>query len=294
MVLPGDGCFVSLDYVGPHRNQYAPAAWEQVWAVNQRLPASLRQDLRYPRLQEMLAANPTEAVHSELVVETFHRYFTVGQFTPLGGAIAYPLLTGNTGMHEALDGRARSMWIDRILEADDEFLALYPGSSLFAYFTGSPKKSVLQETEQLSAWESEEVDREQRAAANGGRYYDQGGTGDCAEHFGLRGEGERRARCAAPTRCSRRSHCCSRASCTRRSVGSSTPIGCDEREPTAVLPPSSDECAEYSAGDRAKGLPGPAGTHRSHCNTPRRRRRVNSPECGRSAGSSPGDHRAAT
>ncbi len=38
----------------------------------------------------------------------------------------------------------------------------------------SPKKSVLHETEQLSAWESEEVDREQRAAANGGRYYHQG------------------------------------------------------------------------------------------------------------------------
>ena len=37
-LLPEDGWFLSLDYVGPHRNQYTPAAWERAWSVNNELP----------------------------------------------------------------------------------------------------------------------------------------------------------------------------------------------------------------------------------------------------------------
>ena len=102
-LLPEDGWFVSFDYIGPHRNQYRPSAWEAAWQLNEKIPSALRQDLRYPHLPTMLADDPTEAIHSELIVETFHRYFTVGQFTPLGGAIAYPLLTHNSKMWEAQD-----------------------------------------------------------------------------------------------------------------------------------------------------------------------------------------------
>jgi len=173
-VLPDDGWFVCFDYVGPHRNQYTPEAWEELWAVNRRLPASLRQDLRYPHLPTMLATDPTEAIHSELILDTFHRYFTVGEHTPLGGAIAYPLLTHNTRLFEATDAAGQSACVDRILEADDRFLAAHPDSSLFAYFSGTPDKSVLAQAERLSVWEAEEDERERWAAANGGEYYVRG------------------------------------------------------------------------------------------------------------------------
>ena len=42
-LLPEDGCFLSMDYVGPHRNQYTSAAWERAWSVNDELPAQVRQ-----------------------------------------------------------------------------------------------------------------------------------------------------------------------------------------------------------------------------------------------------------
>ena len=101
---PDDGWFVSFDYVGPHRNQYRLDAWEEAWQeLNHELPEALRQDLVYPPIPVMLMVDPTEAVHSELIVETFRRYFSEGQFTALGGAIAYPLLTHNTRMFEAAD-----------------------------------------------------------------------------------------------------------------------------------------------------------------------------------------------
>jgi SAM-dependent methyltransferase len=172
-VLPDDGWFVSFDYVGPHRNQYSLDAWEEAWKVNQELPAALRQDMVYPPIHVMLVIDPTEAIHSELILETYHRYFDNAQFTPLGGAIAYPLLTHNARMFAA-DEAERARWIDRILQVDDRYLSTHPDSSLFAYFAGTPKKEVLQKDALLADWEAEEVERERLAQENGGEYYDCG------------------------------------------------------------------------------------------------------------------------
>ena len=66
-----------MDYVGPHRNQYTSAAWERAWSINDELPAQVRQIMTYPDLPTMLRDDPTEAIHSELIVETLHRYFHV-------------------------------------------------------------------------------------------------------------------------------------------------------------------------------------------------------------------------
>jgi SAM-dependent methyltransferase len=172
-VLADDGWFVSFDYVGPHRNQYSLDAWEVAWKVNQELPVALRQDMVYPPIHVMLVVDPTEAIHSELILETYHRYFDNAQFTPLGGAIAYPLLTHNARIFAA-DEAERGPWIDRILQVDDRYLSTHPDSSLFAYFAGTPRKEVLQKDTLLAAWEAEEVERERLAQENGGEYYDRG------------------------------------------------------------------------------------------------------------------------
>jgi SAM-dependent methyltransferase len=173
-ILPEDGWFVSYDYVGPHRNQYAPDAWETAWSLNQQMPEVLRQDMLYPHLPTMLVTDPTEAIHSELIIDTFERYFTVRELTPVGGAVAYPLLTHNKALFGVLDAPETVEWVDRILTADDQFLVTHPGSTLFAYFAGTPDKSVLGQTDTLAHWEAEEVERERRAAENGGEYYERG------------------------------------------------------------------------------------------------------------------------
>jgi SAM-dependent methyltransferase len=170
--LPEDGWFVNLDYVGPHRNQYRLDAWESLTSLNRQLPESLRQTLIYPPLPVALVVDPTEAVHSELVLEIFRRYFREAEYTPLGGAIAYPLLTHNAPMWNATDEVERARWIGRILEADDVFLAEHPESTLFAYFAGQPKKDVLLQRDKLDEWSAEEIQREQRAREHGGEYYE--------------------------------------------------------------------------------------------------------------------------
>jgi SAM-dependent methyltransferase len=170
-LLPEDGWFLSFDYVGPHRNQYSSAAWERAWALNKESPEGLRQSMDYPHVPTMVQIDPTEAIHSELIVETLHRYFHVERFVPLGGAVAYPLLTHNERLFACDDSAAQAAWVDQVLRVDEEFLAEHPDSTLFAYAVATPNKEALTRAADLATWEREETAREDEARANGGVYY---------------------------------------------------------------------------------------------------------------------------
>jgi SAM-dependent methyltransferase len=169
-LLPEDGWLVSFDYVGPHRNQYPWEAWSEADRVNELLPLAVRQHLQYPHLPTMLATDPTEAIHSELILETMRRYFHVHELRPLGGAIAYPLLTHNAAF-AAASASVQEAAMATILEADDAYLAAEPESSLFAYAAAQPDKSSLLDTSSLARWADEEDEREREAEAAGGHYY---------------------------------------------------------------------------------------------------------------------------
>jgi SAM-dependent methyltransferase len=172
-LLPEDGWFISFDYVGPHRNQYSIHAWDQAWRLNQTLPENVRQSMDYPLVDLFVQIDPTEAVHSELIVETLQRYFHVSEYVPLGGALAYPLLTHNSQLFSAnVDSHEREYWGQLVLDRDTEYLTQNPESSLFAYFTAQPNKSVLSNHEELEALELRENMREARAAEGDGTYYD--------------------------------------------------------------------------------------------------------------------------
>ena len=172
-LLPEDGWFISYDYVGPHRNQYSLSAWDQAWQLNQEIPENLRQKMDYPLRDLCVVVDPTEAVHSELIVETLQRYFRVEDFVPLGGALAYPLLTHNSQLFATdVNPQEREQWGQFVLDRDAEYLASNPESSLFAYCAAQPDKKVLSDHAKLTEWERVEDAREQRAAENGLQYYD--------------------------------------------------------------------------------------------------------------------------
>lgn len=164
--------FVSFDYVGPHRNQYSYDAWRKASEVNSALPPALQQHMIYPSLATMIHDDPTEAIHSELIVETLHRYFDVTRAVPLGGAIAYPLLTHNRRLFEHSNEGERQKWSEYILSVDDDYLQANPESSLFAYLEARPAKQTLSDPERLATWSRAEKIREEEAALNRGYYYD--------------------------------------------------------------------------------------------------------------------------
>ena len=169
-LLPDDGWFVNFDYVGPHRNQYDYDVWQAVGELNDELPDSVRQELRYPHLPTVIVDDPTEAVHSELILETFQRYFTMDDRADVGGALAYPLLFGHQRLL-LMPHDQRRRFLARIIEADELWLKGHPDGTLFAYFAGHPRKDVLRQHTLREAWLAEEEVREQAAAENGGEYY---------------------------------------------------------------------------------------------------------------------------
>jgi SAM-dependent methyltransferase len=167
--LSNDGLFVNWDYIGPHRNQYTARQWEAAQLVNAELPVELRQEMRYPDIDTMLAVDPTEAVHSELIVSTQERYFDIVNFRPLGGAIGYLLLTHNLPFYEQPLNVVED-WVRFVMDADERFLESNPDQSLFAYFIAR-KKNVAPSADDLRRWTADEESRERTAVSNGGEYY---------------------------------------------------------------------------------------------------------------------------
>jgi SAM-dependent methyltransferase len=169
-VLQPSGLLIGYDYTGPHRNQYPWADWAEMIRVNHALPARFQADLRYPHMPTMLATDPTEAVHSELILEVCRRYFSFLELRPLGGAIAYQLLYQNQALHAEQDSLEGRRVIAELIERDQEYTANDPTKSYFNFWVAQPKSNVLQNTAQLEVWSREEREREEKALSNGHRY----------------------------------------------------------------------------------------------------------------------------
>lgn len=182
-ILEPDGVLVSWDYVGPHRNQYRAREWEAAWEVNLRLPEAARQTMIYPLLPAMIAGDPTEAIHSELILPVMERYFAFEHRRDLGGGIGYLLLTHNEGLH-ALPAAEAEPHVRAVMDADTELLAADPSSSLFVYAIARPRPGALDDADRLAAWSAEEEAREDRAAAAGGIYYPRTAVAALAEPLG--------------------------------------------------------------------------------------------------------------
>ncbi len=170
-VIKKDGVFLNYDYVGPHRNQYSITQWQSIFQVNQQLPSHCRQELDYPHLPTMLATDPSEAVHSELILPTMRHYFDITLFKPIGGALAYPLLTHNARLQKAPKRDVRRS-VQTIMAADAEYHAAFPEHTMFAYWVARPNWPILNDQAKLQTLQKAEDKREQSAKKRQGHYYE--------------------------------------------------------------------------------------------------------------------------
>jgi SAM-dependent methyltransferase len=167
-LLGPDGVLFCWDYCGPSRNQYPLETWLAIWELNQQLPEPYRKQLRYPHLNTMLAIDPTEAVHSDLVIEHIRRYFSIDYMNPTGGLLAYEILTENPGCHQP--GDRSDAVINQVLAADEASVNERGMDGSLFYFALALPASVPRDEDVLYAWTEQEEQREQVAHANGGRY----------------------------------------------------------------------------------------------------------------------------
>jgi SAM-dependent methyltransferase len=164
------GYLVSYDYVGPERNQYPWEMWAAIIELWNQLPTEFRTEMQYPHLPTMLQVDPTEAIHSNMILPTLARYFDIIEERPLGGALAYSLLHQNIGLYRAVQEGRDDGWLQRIIDADQEFTRGEVERSFFVYTVAKPKKDVLAQHAELQQWSDEENFREMAARKTGGRY----------------------------------------------------------------------------------------------------------------------------
>jgi hypothetical protein len=89
----------------------------------------------------MLATDPSEAVHSELILPTTDRYFDRIYHKKIGGALAYEILTFNSNFWQCNE-QERVFYINFLLDKD-EFYTKNTNISFFDYFICCPKKNYL-------------------------------------------------------------------------------------------------------------------------------------------------------
>ncbi|MDA1079989.1 MAG: class I SAM-dependent methyltransferase [bacterium] len=134
-----DGIFVNFDYVGPQRNQYSRSHWNKILAFNDSLPQQARNDnLQYPHLATMLHTDPTEAIHSDLIISTMKRHFALLEQHDTNGGLAYHLLTHNSKIFAVAPQRRKPI-VRRILVADKKLTENNEVPVLFSYFIAGPK-----------------------------------------------------------------------------------------------------------------------------------------------------------
>jgi len=117
----------------------------------------------------MVLDDPTEAIHSELIIESVSRYFDIVERHDTGGGIAYELLTHNPKLKD-VPADELDVHIEKILALDKEYTGLKRVPPLFSYFIAKPRKSVLSGKTKLEYYQKEEDLREEKARKRHGVY----------------------------------------------------------------------------------------------------------------------------
>lgn len=137
--LKPHGFMFNEEYVGPSRNQYTDEHVEIMKKINEKLPEHLqtKYDLR-PNI-ENFRVEPTEAIHSDRIIQTFEKYFDIVYQRNLNGGIAYQILWNNVEhfMNE-LDKEA-AKGLKMLLEEDYKLSENGQIPILFWYGVGIPK-----------------------------------------------------------------------------------------------------------------------------------------------------------
>lgn len=98
---PG-GVFHLNEFVGPDRFQWTDAQLDHLNAFCEALPeryrrlasGQVRPPVIRPTIEQMIAADPSEAIRSSAIIETVRRHFRVMELRELGGALLHIGLSG--------------------------------------------------------------------------------------------------------------------------------------------------------------------------------------------------------
>ena len=117
--LKNNGLMFSEEYVGPARNQYSDEHLNLMMEVMSDLPEKYRtkvKSLRPPL--ENFRVEPSEAIHSDLILPLIPKYFDIVYQRNLNGGIAYQILHNNIDEFEDTGNPESEKWLDYLLRHD--------------------------------------------------------------------------------------------------------------------------------------------------------------------------------
>ena len=145
---PG-GVFHLHEYVGPTRFQWTDAQLKLANLFLDSLPPRLRRQpngelkevLRRPTIEEMIAADPSEAVRSAELVGALAPYFDIVEHRPLGGALAHIALGGIAQNFDPASPEDNAI-LQRLFVTENAAMASGAIGSDFVTITAIPKPAT--------------------------------------------------------------------------------------------------------------------------------------------------------
>jgi len=138
--LKSTGLMFNEEYVGPARNQYSDEHLNLMLEIMSDLPEKFRSKVGF--LRPPLAnfrVEPSEAIHSDLILPLIPKYFDIVYQRNLNGGIAYQILHNNIDEFEDTGNPESEKWLDYLLRHDVKLTEEGKVPVLFWYGVCKPK-----------------------------------------------------------------------------------------------------------------------------------------------------------
>jgi len=138
--LKTNGLMFNEEYVGPARNQYSDQHLKHMLEVMSDLPEKFRTKVKFLRPPlENFRVEPSEAIHSDLILPLIPKYFDIVYQRNLNGGVAYQLLHNNIQEFEDDSNTESVKWLEYLLKEDSKLSKENKVPILFWYGVCKPK-----------------------------------------------------------------------------------------------------------------------------------------------------------
>jgi SAM-dependent methyltransferase len=128
--LKPDGLLLLSEYVGPRRFQWTPRQMEAGTALLKMLPSRLRvwhegnrvkHSLERPSKLRMFLGDPSEAIESDRIMPSLHRFLAPIEIRPCANTLLHPLLHG-IAHHFSEEDPEAAHFLEILIQAEDRLL----------------------------------------------------------------------------------------------------------------------------------------------------------------------------
>ena len=141
--LKKNGLMFNEEYVGPAQNQYTDEHIQTMNDIMSNLPENYQSKVGFLRPPlDNFRVEPSEAIHSDLILDSISKHFDIVYQKNLNGGIAYQILHNNIEQFEDFSSNNESKkWLEYLLHNDRELSDNGSVPVLFWYGVTTPKLS---------------------------------------------------------------------------------------------------------------------------------------------------------